>query len=182
MGGWWPYSCCFVGCCFQDLFKITCSILALFSSSFFSMHFVNSHVVHPCSSNDTATACKKSHFSLSVRSVFHTIDELSVAVHAFARCISTSLSVDETLLLRYMLVYIKWWIRSFTVINFWPQLSNENLRNLEKLIPLNYNDFCWFYWIIYVRDIIQELKAMQTVLQANNFYQIKTYITIFVTI
>ena len=21
MGGWWPYSCCFVGCCFQDLFN-----------------------------------------------------------------------------------------------------------------------------------------------------------------
>ena len=22
MGGWWPYSCCFVGCCFQDSFNI----------------------------------------------------------------------------------------------------------------------------------------------------------------
>ena len=27
MGGWWPYSCCFVGCCLQDLFNIDCSIL-----------------------------------------------------------------------------------------------------------------------------------------------------------
>ena len=26
-GGRWPYSCCFVGCCLQDLFNITCSIL-----------------------------------------------------------------------------------------------------------------------------------------------------------
>ena len=27
MGGWWPYSCCFVGCCRQDLFNIAHSIL-----------------------------------------------------------------------------------------------------------------------------------------------------------
>ena len=27
MGGSWPYSCCFVGCCFQDLFNIARSIL-----------------------------------------------------------------------------------------------------------------------------------------------------------
>ena len=27
MGGRWPYSCCFVGCCLQDLFNIACSIL-----------------------------------------------------------------------------------------------------------------------------------------------------------
>ena len=27
MGGRWAYSCCFVGCCLQDLFNIACSIL-----------------------------------------------------------------------------------------------------------------------------------------------------------
>ena len=27
MGGKWPYSCCFVGCCLQDLFNIARSIL-----------------------------------------------------------------------------------------------------------------------------------------------------------
>ena len=27
MGGRWPYSCCFTGCCFQDLFNIAHSIL-----------------------------------------------------------------------------------------------------------------------------------------------------------
>ena len=27
MEGRWPYSWCFVGCCFKDLFKIVCSIL-----------------------------------------------------------------------------------------------------------------------------------------------------------
>ena len=26
MGDWWSYSCCFMGCFFQDLFSITCSI------------------------------------------------------------------------------------------------------------------------------------------------------------
>ena len=26
MGGRWPYSCCFVGCCLQELFNIACSI------------------------------------------------------------------------------------------------------------------------------------------------------------
>ena len=37
IGGGWPYSCCFVGCCFQDLFNMTRSILVQFPSSFFSM-------------------------------------------------------------------------------------------------------------------------------------------------
>ena len=27
MGGWWPYSCCFVGCCLRDLINIARSIL-----------------------------------------------------------------------------------------------------------------------------------------------------------
>ena len=27
MGGKWPYSCCFVGCCLRDMFNIACSIL-----------------------------------------------------------------------------------------------------------------------------------------------------------
>ena len=27
IGGRWTYSCCFVGCCFQDLFNTACSIL-----------------------------------------------------------------------------------------------------------------------------------------------------------
>ena len=36
-----PYKYCFVGCCFQRLFKIARSILLQFPSSFFSMHFVS---------------------------------------------------------------------------------------------------------------------------------------------
>ena len=35
MGGKWPYNC-FVGCCFNDLFTIACTILVQFPSSFFT--------------------------------------------------------------------------------------------------------------------------------------------------
>ena len=44
---------------------------------------------------------KKSHFILSDRSGFDMINNLSIAVHAFARRMLTSLSADEILLPRY---------------------------------------------------------------------------------
>ena len=37
MGGKWPYSCSFVGCCLHDSFNIACSILVQLPSSIFSM-------------------------------------------------------------------------------------------------------------------------------------------------
>ena len=37
MGGSWPYSCCFMGCCLQDLFNTARSILVKLLSSFFSI-------------------------------------------------------------------------------------------------------------------------------------------------
>ena len=40
-------------------------------------------IVHPYSSIDTTAAWKKLRFILSVRSDFHMIDSLSIAVHAF---------------------------------------------------------------------------------------------------
>ena len=92
------YSCCFVGCCFHDLFNITCTILVQLPSSFFFLHLICVYLVHPYSS----IAWKKSRFILSYRSDFHMIDSLSIAVHAFARNILISLSVDETLLPRYV--------------------------------------------------------------------------------
>ena len=58
-GGGWPYSCCWVECCFQDLFNIACCILVHFPSSFFSIHLVSIHVVHPYSNIDTTAAWKK---------------------------------------------------------------------------------------------------------------------------
>ena len=45
-------------------------------------------------------AWKKLRFILSVRSHFHMIDILSIAVHAFVSCVSMSFLVDETLLPR----------------------------------------------------------------------------------
>ena len=47
MGGRWWYSCCFVRCCFQDLFNIAHSILVQLLSGFFSIRLVSVHVVHP---------------------------------------------------------------------------------------------------------------------------------------
>ena len=79
MGGRYPYSCCFVGCCLQDLFSTACNILVQLPSSLVSIH-----VVHPCSSIDTTTAWKKLRFILSDGSDFHMTDSLSMALHAFA--------------------------------------------------------------------------------------------------
>ena len=59
----WPYSCCFVGCCLQDVFDIARSILV--QSSFFSMRLVSIQVVHPYSRMDTTTAWKELSFILS---------------------------------------------------------------------------------------------------------------------
>ena len=84
MVGRWPYSCCFVGFCLQDLFNFSHSILVYMPSSFFSVCLVSVHVVNPYSSIDTSTTWKKLHFILSVRSDFHMTHSLSIAAHAFA--------------------------------------------------------------------------------------------------
>ena len=99
-GGRWPYSCCFVWCYLQVLFNIARNILVELLSSFFSIRFDSVHVVHPYSSIDTSAAWKKLRFILSVRSDFHTTDNLSIVVHAFASRVSMSLTIDETLLSR----------------------------------------------------------------------------------
>ena len=98
IGGKWPYSWCLVGCCRQDLFNIALNFLVELPSSFFSSRLVSVHVVHPYSSIDTTAAWKKLRFILSVRSDFHVIENLSIAVHAFVSRVSMSFSVDETLL------------------------------------------------------------------------------------
>ena len=88
MGGRWPYSWCLVGCCCQDLFHIARNILVELPSSFFSSRLVSVQVVHPYSSIDTTAAGKKLRFILSVRSDFHMIESLSIAVHAFVSRVS----------------------------------------------------------------------------------------------
>ena len=56
MGGRWPYSWCFVGCCLNDLFYIARNILVYLPFSFFSSRLVSVQVVHPYSSIDTTAA------------------------------------------------------------------------------------------------------------------------------
>ena len=90
MGSRWPYSWCLVGCCRQDLFNIARNILVQLPSSFFSNRLVSVQVVHPYNSIDTTAVWKKLHFILSVRSDFHMIDSLSIAVHAFVSRVSMS--------------------------------------------------------------------------------------------
>ena len=90
IGGRWPYSWCLAGCCHQDLFKIARSILVKLPSSFFSSRFVRVHVVHPYSSIDATAAWKKLRFILSVRSDFHIINSLLIAVHGFVNLVSMS--------------------------------------------------------------------------------------------
>ena len=102
MGGRWPYNWCFVGCCFQDLFNIARSILVQFPSNFFSIHLISVHLVHPYSRIDMTAARKKLRFILSDKSDFHMIDNLSIAVHAFASRTLMWFLVYETLLPRYV--------------------------------------------------------------------------------
>ena len=75
MGGRWPYICCFLGYCFQDLFNIARSILGHLPSSFSPVRLVSVHVVHPYRSIDTTTALKKLRFILLD---FHMTDNLSI--------------------------------------------------------------------------------------------------------
>ena len=112
MGGNWQYSCCLVGCCLVGcclvgcclhyLFNIARNILVQLPSSFFSIRLVSAQVVHPYSSINTIATWKKLRFILSIRSDFHMTDNLSVAIHAFASRVLMSVSVDETLLPRWV--------------------------------------------------------------------------------
>ena len=100
--GRWPYNYCFVGSCFQELFKTALSIFLESPPTIFSIRFVSVHVVHPYSSMDTATTRKKSRFILLDWSNFCMINSVSIEFHAFDRCSMTSFSVDEILLSRYV--------------------------------------------------------------------------------
>ena len=71
------------------------AFLCIFHLVFFFICFVSIHMVHPCSSMETATAGKKFCFILLEKSDFQMI-------HVFSRHMLTSLSVDEILLLRYV--------------------------------------------------------------------------------
>ena len=77
MGSKWPYSCCFLGSCFQNLFKTAHNILMYgYSLEEISFYFI--------------------------RSDFNMINNLSIGFYTFTRCMLISLSVDEMLLPRYV--------------------------------------------------------------------------------
>ena len=61
MRGKWPYSRCFVECCFQNWTNWR-SILVQFPYCFFSLRFVSIPGVHLYTSTDTATVWNKSCF------------------------------------------------------------------------------------------------------------------------
>ena len=75
-------------------------------------------------------AWKKLHFILSVRSDFHMIDSLLIAVHAFVSCVSMSFSVDEILLSRYVNLST-----SFSMINLVREIKliSNQLYSTYKL-------------------------------------------------
>ena len=73
MGSRWPYSCCFEGCCFQDLFDIDCSILVQLASSFYSVCLVSVQMVHPYSSMDMTSSLEKIAWLLTNKSVIKKI-------------------------------------------------------------------------------------------------------------
>ena len=98
IGGRWPYSYCFVGSCFQDLFNITRSILVKLPSNLFSIRFVSVNVVHLYSSMDTTAVWEKMRFISSDRYDFHVTNNQLIAVHAFTSRVSMTFSVNETLL------------------------------------------------------------------------------------
>ena len=79
MGGRWPYSWCFVGCCRQDLFNIARNILVKLPSSFFSSRFVSVQVVPPYSSIDTTAAWKKLRYQANtpayVKCLLHCLEQ-----------------------------------------------------------------------------------------------------------
>ena len=95
MGGIWSYSGCFVGCCFQDLFRIARSILVQLESSFFFIRLVSAHMGLPCRRIDVAADWKILCFILSDKFEFQMIDNLSIALHDFASHILMSFSVDK---------------------------------------------------------------------------------------
>ena len=134
MSGKWPYSCCFMECCLQDLFSIARSILVYLPSSFFSIHLVSIYVVLPYSSIDTTAAWKKLRFVLSVRSDCYMTDSLSIAIHVYASHVLMFVSVDEILLPRSVNLST-----SFRELQF-------NVEMLPVWLKHIYSVFCVLTW------------------------------------
>ena len=120
MGGKLPYNCCFMKCCFQDLFNIAHSILMQFPSSILSVS-IEKYWHNHC--------LEEIHFILSNRSNFHISDSLSIAIHTFAKWILTLVSVDETLLLRYVNLSTNFRGPQFTV-----EMGPSHLKHIYSVL------------------------------------------------
>ena len=128
---------CFVGCCFQDLFKAVRSILVQFPSRLFSMYFVKVHVVLSyTNSTDTPTAWKNSRFILSDWSDFQIVHNQLIAAYVFPMCMLVSLSVDEIWLPKYMN-----WPTNFRGLSFkematsWLKTHQTSCRDRYLFLP-----------------------------------------------
>ena len=106
VGGKWTYSCCFVGCCFQNLLKRREAPLFSFQQAF-------SPVISLKSKGCNHTAWKNSHFYF-IRLNFDIIINLSLAFHASSIYTLTLLSADKILLLRYVN-----WLANFKGLPFY---------------------------------------------------------------
>ena len=99
-----------------------------------SMRFVSIHVVHLYSSIDTTVAWKKFRFIRSDRSDFYMIYNLSIAVLVFVRCILISLSVDKTMLPRYVNLST-----NFRESQFRMEMAHSWLRHMYSVL----STFLW---------------------------------------
>ena len=72
-------------------------------------------------------AWKKLRFILSVRSDFHIIDSLLIAIHAFVNLVSMSFSVDSMLLPRYVNLST-----SLRGVPSRVEMSPNQLRNITR--------------------------------------------------
>ena len=132
----WSSSCRSVGCCFQDLFNIACSILVQFPPS-----LVRFHVVHPLSRIETTAAWKKLRVISLDWSVFYLIDNLSIAVHALARPKLILVSVDEMLLPTYVNLFNYFREPPFKmdISPFWLKYTNSVLSAFTWRPTRHYN-------------------------------------------
>ena len=124
----WPHCCYFLGCCFQNLFNITRSILVQFSSGFFTMCFISVHVVHLLSSIDTTLLGRNP-------VLFYQIDQTSIWLIAYWWQ-STSLqfeywplSGDNLLLRKYENMFT-----NFRGLLFRVEMSPFRLRNMYSIL------------------------------------------------
>ena len=155
-----------MGCCFLDLFHVALCIFLQFLSSFFSICFISIYVVHPYSRIDTTAAWKKLCFISLDRLDFYIINNLSIAVHTFARHKLISLSEDETLLLRYVNLFTNFREPPFRVEMFPFWLKHAFFFCLHSsggqclLLPIS--DYATGIWLelVYLQEALYHLHCL----------------------